>query len=165
MVWCFDYWEGKMETLLSSEKSAHCCGTRVVWGGWSAVAVWIECFGFGSREDVIGWSVTGRWSRGNELMLTSCEVSVTRRDDVMMFVRGEAAPRRRKWGYNVSCADANFTGPKNKENSRGRFCCYHWTVKIWNNNELIYFVENICMWYIALSILSRRIQRWKLNFK
>jgi hypothetical protein len=37
---------------------------------------------------------------------------------------GEAAPGRRKGGDDGSCADANFTGPKNKENSGGQFSCF-----------------------------------------
>jgi hypothetical protein len=37
---------------------------------------------------------------------------------------GEVAPGRRKGGDDGSCADANLTGPKNKENSGGRFSCF-----------------------------------------
>jgi hypothetical protein len=37
-----------------------------------------------------------------------------------MSVGGEATPKRRKGGDNVSYADTIFTVPKNKENTRGR---------------------------------------------
>jgi hypothetical protein len=47
--------------------------------------------------------------------------SVTWRDGMMMSVGGEAAPRRGKGGDDDSWAGANFTRPKNKENSRDRF--------------------------------------------
>jgi hypothetical protein len=47
-----------------------------------------------------------------------------------MTVGGEAAPKRGKEGDDASWADVNLTGPKNKENSRGRFSCYKWMVKI-----------------------------------
>jgi hypothetical protein len=46
---------------------------------------------------------------------------VIRRDGVTMSAGGEAAPRRGKVEDDVSWADANFTGPKNEENPRGRF--------------------------------------------
>jgi hypothetical protein len=42
----------------------------------------------------------------------------------------EAALRREKGGNDVSWADMNFIGPKNKENSRDQFRCFKWTVKI-----------------------------------
>jgi hypothetical protein len=35
-----------------------------------------------------------------------------------------------KVGDDASCADTNLTGPKNEENTRGRFNCYKWIVKI-----------------------------------
>jgi hypothetical protein len=53
-----------------------------------------------------------------------------RRDSVATSTGGEATPERGKRGDNASWADANLTGPKNKENSRGRFSCYKWTVNI-----------------------------------
>jgi hypothetical protein len=40
------------------------------------------------------------------------------------LARGEMAPRRGKGGDDISWADVNLTGPKNKENSRGEFSCY-----------------------------------------
>jgi hypothetical protein len=43
---------------------------------------------------------------------------------------GEVTPVREKGGDNVSWADVNLPGPKNKENSSCRFSCYNWTVKI-----------------------------------
>jgi hypothetical protein len=43
---------------------------------------------------------------------------------------GEVAPKKGKGGDSVSWADANLTGAKNKENTRGRFSWYKWTVKI-----------------------------------
>jgi hypothetical protein len=55
---------------------------------------------------------------------------VTRRGSVTMSAGGEAASGRGKGGDNVSWADANLTGPKNEENSRDRFSCYTWTMKI-----------------------------------
>jgi hypothetical protein len=39
---------------------------------------------------------------------------------MVMSAGGEATPKMRKGGDNTSCADANFTGPKIKENSRDR---------------------------------------------
>jgi hypothetical protein len=44
--------------------------------------------------------------------------------------RGEAAPEKGKREDNTCWADMILTGPKNKENSRDRFSCYKWTVKI-----------------------------------
>jgi hypothetical protein len=44
---------------------------------------------------------------------------VTQRDGVTTSVGGETEPGRRNGGDNVSWANANFTGPKNKENLRG----------------------------------------------
>jgi hypothetical protein len=62
--------------------------------------------------------------------LAHWEGSVTQRDGVMASARGEAALGRGK-GVDGTCwADANVTGPKNEENSHGRFSCYKWTVKI-----------------------------------
>jgi hypothetical protein len=43
---------------------------------------------------------------------------------------GEVAPKREKGGDNVGWAGTNLIGLKNKQNSRGRFSCYNWTVKI-----------------------------------
>jgi hypothetical protein len=37
---------------------------------------------------------------------------------------GEATPGRGKWGDDDSWADANLTGPKNKESLHGQFSCY-----------------------------------------
>jgi hypothetical protein len=55
---------------------------------------------------------------------------VTWRGSVATSVRGEAAPEMGKGGDDTSWDDANFTGPKNKENSHGRFNCYKWIVNI-----------------------------------
>jgi hypothetical protein len=49
---------------------------------------------------------------------------MTRHSSVTMSAGGEAAPGKRKGRENASWADTNLTGPKNKENSRGRFSCY-----------------------------------------
>jgi hypothetical protein len=56
---------------------------------------------------------------------------------VMMWIkcfdfglRGDATPGREKGGDGASWDDINFTGLKNKKNSRSRFSCYKWTVKI-----------------------------------
>jgi hypothetical protein len=38
--------------------------------------------------------------------------------------------RREKREDDVSWADANFTAPKNEENTRDRFSWYKWTIKI-----------------------------------
>jgi hypothetical protein len=43
-------------------------------------------------------------------------------------VRRRYDTRESKGGDNVSWADANLTVLKNKENSRGRLCCYKWMV-------------------------------------
>jgi hypothetical protein len=55
---------------------------------------------------------------------------VTRCGSVTMSIGGEVAPGRGKGGDDASWADANLTGPKNKENSHGQFSCYKWMVKI-----------------------------------
>jgi hypothetical protein len=55
---------------------------------------------------------------------------VTRCGGVMTSARGEVAPRRGKGEDDASWADANLTGPKNKENLRDRFSWYKWMVKI-----------------------------------
>jgi hypothetical protein len=52
---------------------------------------------------------------------------VRQRDDVSQRRGGTEEGRG---GNNVSWADANLTGLKNKENTRGRFSWYKWTVKI-----------------------------------
>jgi hypothetical protein len=44
---------------------------------------------------------------------------------VMTSTGGEVAPERKKGGDNVSWADVNLTGSKNKKNSRNRFSCYN----------------------------------------
>jgi hypothetical protein len=49
---------------------------------------------------------------------------VTQRDGMAMSAGGEVPPGRGKGGDDASWADANLTGPKNKENPRGRFNCY-----------------------------------------
>jgi hypothetical protein len=43
---------------------------------------------------------------------------------------GEAAPESGKRVDNISWADVNLTGPKNKEKLCGRFNCYNWMMKI-----------------------------------
>jgi hypothetical protein len=47
-----------------------------------------------------------------------------------MSAGGGATPGREKGADNVSWTDANFTEPKNKENSYGRFSYYKWTMKL-----------------------------------
>jgi hypothetical protein len=49
---------------------------------------------------------------------------VTRRGGMVTSVRGEAALGREKGGDNVSWADMNLTGSKNKKNPHGRFSYY-----------------------------------------
>jgi hypothetical protein len=49
---------------------------------------------------------------------------VTRHGGVAMSTGGDAVSGREKGEGNVSWADANLTGPKNKENSCCRFSCY-----------------------------------------
>jgi hypothetical protein len=68
--------------------------------------------------------------RSIELVLASWEESVTRRNGMATSVEGEAALRREKRGDDVSWADVNLNGLKNKENACGRFSCYKWTMKI-----------------------------------
>jgi hypothetical protein len=48
---------------------------------------------------------------------------VTRCEGVVALGRG-------KGGDDAGWAEANLTGPKNKENLRGRFSYYKWMVKI-----------------------------------
>jgi hypothetical protein len=55
---------------------------------------------------------------------------VTRCGGVTTSARGEAALGMGKGGDDTSWTDVNLTGPKNKENPRGRFRWYKWTVKI-----------------------------------
>jgi hypothetical protein len=71
-----------------------------------------------------------RWSGCIELVLAAWEGSATWHDIVATLVGGEAIPERGKGGENASWAEANLTGVKNKENSRGWFSCYKWTMKI-----------------------------------
>jgi hypothetical protein len=49
---------------------------------------------------------------------------------VVTSAGGEATLGRGKGGDNTSLADVNLIGPKNENNSLGRFNCYKWTVKI-----------------------------------
>jgi hypothetical protein len=62
---------------------------------------------------------------------------VTRCDIVETLAGGDVAPGRGKKGDDVSWVDTNLTGPKDEKNSRDRFNCYKWTIKIYSNNELI----------------------------
>jgi hypothetical protein len=55
---------------------------------------------------------------------------MARRGSIVMSTRGEVAPGREKGGDDTSWTDANLNGPKNEENSHGRFSWYKWTVKI-----------------------------------
>jgi hypothetical protein len=55
---------------------------------------------------------------------------VTQHSGVVTSVGGEAAPSRKNRGDDASWVDVNLIGPKNEENSRSRFNCYKWTVKI-----------------------------------
>jgi hypothetical protein len=105
------------------------CVSWVVQGGWPTVVVRIQRFDFDLIEEVMGRSVAERWSGDNELV-SSWDGSTTWHSDVVTSARGEAAPRRSKGGDNGRWDDTNLTRPKNKENTRGRFSCYKWTVKI-----------------------------------
>jgi hypothetical protein len=53
--------------------------------------------------------------------LVHWEESVTWCVGVAIFVEVEAVPEREKGGDDVSWADTNLTGSKNKENTPGRF--------------------------------------------
>jgi hypothetical protein len=44
--------------------------------------------------------------------------------------RDDIEERRGKGGDDMSWAHADLTKPKNEENTRGRFNCYKWTMKI-----------------------------------
>jgi hypothetical protein len=48
----------------------------------------------------------------------------------MKSAGGGVAPERGKGGDDASWDDTILTGPKNKENPRGRFSWYKWTVNI-----------------------------------
>jgi hypothetical protein len=63
---------------------------------------------------------------------------VTQRSSVVTSAEAEPASGRGKGENDVSWADANLTRPKNGENSRDRFSCYKWTVKISINDELFF---------------------------
>jgi hypothetical protein len=89
--------------------------SRAIWGGWAAVVVQIQCSSFGSRGEATGWSITGRWSGGNELILAPYEGSVTRRDGVTTSASGEAVPGRGKGVDNTYWTDMNLTGQKMKK--------------------------------------------------
>jgi hypothetical protein len=55
---------------------------------------------------------------------------VTQRGGAVMSAKGEVAPGRGKGEDDTRWTYANLTRPKNEENSRSRFSCYKWTVKI-----------------------------------
>jgi hypothetical protein len=55
---------------------------------------------------------------------------VTYHGVVVTLVGGEAILGRGKGGDNNSWTDTNLIMLKNKENSRSRFSCYNWTVKV-----------------------------------
>jgi hypothetical protein len=63
-----------------------------------------------------------KWRQRSRLGLW--EGSVTRRGIMAMSVGGEVAPGRGKGGNDSSWTDANLTGSKNEENSRGRSSYY-----------------------------------------
>jgi hypothetical protein len=71
-----------------------------------------------------------KMKRLHQVVLAPREGSVIRHDGLATLAGGEAAPGRVKGGDDTSWADANLTGPKNKENPRGKFRCHKWTVKI-----------------------------------
>jgi hypothetical protein len=54
------------------------------------------------QVEAMGWSVDGRWSEGNELILALWDGSVTWRGGVIMLATGEAASGRGKRGDNAS---------------------------------------------------------------
>jgi hypothetical protein len=85
----------------------------VVQGGWLVAVVQIQYFCFGLRGEATGWSIVGRWSGGNELILAPWKGSVTRRSGVVTSVEGEVAPGRGKGGVNDGWADTNLIGSKN----------------------------------------------------
>jgi hypothetical protein len=118
-------------------------GSRVVRGGWLAMVVWIQYFGFRLRGEAIGWSIAGRWSGGSKLILVQWEGRVTRCGVVATSARGDATPRRGKGVDDVSWVDTNLTGSKNEGNACGRFSCFKCMVKIWSNDELIYFLKHM----------------------
>jgi hypothetical protein len=111
--------------------------TWAVWGGWPAAVVQIQCFNFSLRRETTGWSIVQRWSRGSKFIIAPWEGSMTWCGGVTASTGWEATPGRGKRGDDTSCADVNFTGTKNEENSCARFSCYKWTVKIYSNDELI----------------------------
>jgi hypothetical protein len=136
-TWCSGYRGDKMKMWLSGGESDQSWddlvitvegGSQTIWGGWLTVVMRIQCFGFDSREEATGRSITERWSGGGAL--SPWEGSVTRCSDVMTSVRGEVTPGREKGWDNVSWADANLIKPKNKEILHGWFNYNKWTVKI-----------------------------------
>jgi hypothetical protein len=84
----------------------------------------IQWFSFGLRGEATGQSIARRCSGGSEFVLAQWEGSVTRHSSVMTSTGGDATSGRGNGGNDVSWADANLTGPKNEENSRGRFSWY-----------------------------------------
>jgi hypothetical protein len=103
---------------------------QAIQGGWPAVIVQIQCFGFGLRGKAAGWSIAEIWSGGSELILVQWEGSVTWCGGVMMSIGGEAAPGRGKGGDGASWVDVNLIELKNKENQHDWFSCFRWVVEI-----------------------------------
>jgi hypothetical protein len=68
--------------------------------------------------------------------LAQWEESVTWHGGVTTLVGGEVAPRRGNGGDDASWGDTNLTGPKNKENPRGRLQMDGEDLK---DDELIFF--------------------------
>jgi hypothetical protein len=95
--WCF-YISGGWES--GGPERVACCG-----GADSMLQ-------FRLREEATRWSIIGRWSGGNELILIQWEGSVTRCGGMATSAGGEVAPWREKGGDDVSWADANLTGLK-----------------------------------------------------
>jgi hypothetical protein len=90
----------------------------------------IQYFDFSSCGEATGSSVAGTLSGGSELALAPWEGNTIRRDGMATSVGGEVASGRGKGGDDTSSANVNLPVPKNEEDTRGRFSCYKWMVKI-----------------------------------
>jgi hypothetical protein len=141
LIWCVTLpsEEKKIEICLIGGETDQCWDkffiavegeSRTIRGGWPIAVVWIQYFDFDSRGEPTGRSITGRWNRGSELILSSWEGSVTRHGDVVTSIGWEAAPGREKEGDGTIWPNTDFTGLKNKENICGRFCGTKWTMMI-----------------------------------
>jgi hypothetical protein len=88
----------------------------------------IKCFSFSSRGEATNEALSDDEAEATDL--APWEGSVIQRGGMTMSAGGEAPLGRGNGGDDARWTDTNLTGPKNEENSHGRFSFYRWTVKI-----------------------------------